>query len=63
MSRARTLREVEIEQPPIETSLKTLRQNLNQLRRQARELDQNAVEECLSLAISLTSTSRRHEID
>lgn len=63
MARARALREVEIERPTIETSLKSLRQNLNQLRRQARELDQGAVEECLSLAISLTSTSRRPEAD
>lgn len=57
MARAQSLREVEVEQPASETSLKALRQNLTLLRRQARELDQNALEDCLSLAISLTSTS------
>jgi len=63
MARAQALREVEIEQPTVEMSLKALRRNLNELRRQARELDQGAVEECLTLAISLTSTSRRLEND
>lgn len=57
MARAQSLREVEAERPASEKSLKALRQNLTQLRRQARELDQNALEDCLSLAISLTSTS------
>lgn len=56
MARAQPLREVQFEEANIEASLKAVRQNLNQLRRQARELDQNALEECLSLAISLTST-------
>jgi hypothetical protein len=56
MARAQTLREVEFDEPTIEASLKTVRQNLNQLRRQARELDQTALEDCLSLAISLTSS-------
>ncbi len=56
MARVQSLREVEIEQPPSAASLKALRQNLNQLRRQARALDQTALEDCLSLAISLTST-------
>ena len=55
MARAQTLREVEFEQPALEVSLKAVRQNLTQLRRQARELDQVALEDCLSLAISLTS--------
>jgi hypothetical protein len=59
MARAQALREIEIEEPTVETSLKALRQNLNRLRREARKLDQTAVEECLSLAISLTSP-RRH---
>lgn len=57
MARVQALREIELKEPPRETSLKTLRQNLTQLRRQARELDQNALEDCLSLAISLTSSS------
>jgi hypothetical protein len=56
MARAQPLREVQFEEANIEASLKAVRQNLNQLRRQARELDQTALEECLSLAISLTST-------
>ena len=56
MARVQTLRNVEFEEPEIEVSLKTLRQNLNQLRRQARELNQAALEDCLSLAISLTSS-------
>lgn len=47
--------EVDFKEPTVEASLKALRQNLNQLRRQARELDQIALEDCLSLAISLTS--------
>jgi len=55
MARLHTLHEVEIGEPTNEASLKALRQNLNQLRRQARELDQPALEDCLSLAISLTS--------
>ncbi len=55
MARAQTLREVEFEQPALEVSLKAVRQNLTQLRRQARKLDQVALEDCLSLAISLTS--------
>jgi len=37
-------------------SLKALRRNLNELRRQARELEDPALEQCLTLAISLTST-------
>jgi hypothetical protein len=58
MARAQALREIEIEEPTVETSLKALRQNLNRLRREARKLDQSAVEECLTLAISLTSQRR-----
>lgn len=58
MARAQALREIEIDEQPVEVSLKTLRQNLNRLRREARKLDQTAVEECLSLAISLTSPRR-----
>ena len=58
MARLQTLRKVEFEQPTMEASLKALRQNLNQLRRQARELDQHGLEECLSLAIALTSSGR-----
>jgi hypothetical protein len=58
MARAQALREIEIEEPTVETSLKALRQNLNRLRREARKLDQFAVEECLTLAISLTSQRR-----
>ncbi len=58
MARAQALREIEIEEPTVETSLKALRQNLNRLRREARKLDQAAVEECLTLAISLTSPRR-----
>jgi len=56
MARAQTLHEVEFDEPNVEASLKTVRQNLSQLRRQARELDQNALEDCLSLAISLASS-------
>ncbi|TDJ61942.1 MAG: hypothetical protein E2O36_05515 [Proteobacteria bacterium] len=56
MARAQTLHEVEFDEPTVEASLKTVRQNLNQLRRQARDLDQAALEDCLTLAISLTST-------
>ena len=59
MSRTQALREIEVDEPTIETSMKALRQNLNLLRRQARELEQTALEDCLSLAISLTST--RHK--
>ena len=55
MARSQSLSEVKLEKHTVETSLKALRQNLNQLRRQARELDQVALEDCLSLAISLTS--------
>lgn len=58
MARVQSLSEIEIERPAPEATLKALRQNLNQLRRQARELDQPALEDCLSLAISLTSTRR-----
>ncbi|MCZ6770664.1 MAG: hypothetical protein O7G83_01595 [Proteobacteria bacterium] len=55
MARVQTLCEVELEKPNHEISLKEMRQNLNQLRQQARELDQVGLEDCLSLAISLTS--------
>ena len=55
MARLQTLRETDFEAQTVEASLKALRQNLNELRRQARELDQAALEDCLSLAISLTS--------
>lgn len=48
--------EIETDEPSVEASMKSLRRNLNQLRRQARELDQTALEDCLTLAISLTST-------
>ena len=58
MPRTQTIRKVDFEEPTIEASLKSLRQNLNQLRRQARELDQHGLEECLSLAIALTSSGR-----
>ena len=54
MDRTQTLRKVDFEEQTMEASLRALRQNLNQLRRQARELDQAAIEDCLSLAISLT---------
>jgi hypothetical protein len=57
MARVQTLREIDINEPVNETSLKALRRNLTQLRRQARDLDQTALEECLSLAISLTSSN------
>jgi len=56
-----------MEKPTVGASLKALRQDLNQLRRQARELDQKALEDCLTLAISpsttaaqTTSNSRRY---
>ena len=55
MARVQTLREVDLEEPNNEISLKEMRQNLNQLRQQARALDQVGLEDCLSLAISLTS--------
>lgn len=59
MDGAQPLSDIDIiEKPAAEASLKSLRQHLNQLRRQARELDQRALEDCLSLAISLTSTRR-----
>ncbi|MFT5181172.1 MAG: hypothetical protein ACI8S3_001051 [Alphaproteobacteria bacterium] len=56
MARMQTLLTGDFEEPTREASLKSLRQNLNQLRRQARQLDQDALEDCLSLAISLTSS-------
>lgn len=55
MARAHPVPEIDFEEAPIEPTLKSLRRNLNQLRRQAHELDQTALENCLSLAISLTS--------
>lgn len=61
MVRAHPVRELELDEPTIEASLKTLRQKLSQLRRQARKLDQIALEECLSLAIELTSTRSAKE--
>jgi hypothetical protein len=36
-------------------ALRELRRNLNRLRREARKLDQAAIEDCLTLAITLTS--------
>ncbi len=59
MASTQALREIEIEEPTVDTSIKVLRRNLNRLRREARKLDQTAVEECLSLAISLTSPRRQ----
>ena len=56
MARVHTLHAIEIEEPSTEATLKAVRHDLNQLRRQARELDQIALEDCLSLAISLTSS-------
>ena len=44
MARAQELREIEIDEPSPETSLKQLRQNLNRLRRDARKLDQAGIE-------------------
>ncbi len=59
MASTQALREIEIEEPTVDTSIKVLRRNLNRLRREARKLDQTGVEECLSLAISLTSPRRQ----
>jgi len=50
--------DVKVEQPTIDASLRVLRQDLNRLRREARKLDQTAIEECLSLAIALTAQRR-----
>jgi len=55
MARTQSLRKVDFEEPTVEASLKTLRQNLNKLRRQAHELNQVALEDCLKLAISLAT--------
>ena len=38
-----------------ETSLATIRRQLNELRRQARQLERPALEECLSLAVALAN--------
>ena len=38
-----------------ETSLATIRRQLNVLRRQARQLERPALEECLSLAVALAN--------
>ena len=58
MARTQELRELDTDKSSDAASLKKLRQNLNRLRREARKLDQAGVEECLSLAISLTSPRR-----
>ena len=55
MARTQEHRERDHEKSSGDASLKTLRQNLSRLRREARKLDQTGVEECLSLAISLTA--------
>jgi len=45
--------------PSTQVSLKALRRNLNELRRQARALEEPALEQCLTLAISLTASRAR----
>lgn len=42
-----------------QASLKALRRDLNELRRQARALEEPALEQCLTLAISLTAPRAR----
>ncbi len=59
MARVQAIRKPEIENPSTEAALKALRRSLSQLRRQARELDQVALEECLSLAIEITNPAVR----
>ena len=56
MAKVQALRVANSENEPIDISLKDLRQNLNELRRKARLLEQPAVEECLTLALELTSS-------
>jgi hypothetical protein len=40
---------------PDEVSLASIRRQLNELRRQVRQLNRPALEECLSLAVALAS--------
>jgi hypothetical protein len=40
---------------PDDVSLTAIRRQLNELRRQARQLDRPALEECLSLAVALAN--------
>ena len=58
MAKVQALRVADSENGPIDSSLKDLRQNLNELRRKARLLEQPAVEECLTLALEVTSSRR-----
>ncbi len=58
MAKRQKPRKTKIEEPTIEESLRALRLHLNQLRRRARALDQAAIEECLTLAIYLSSPQR-----
>lgn len=59
MAKIQALRVADIENGPNNISLKDLRQNLNELRQMARLLEQPAVEECLTLALELTSSRRK----
>ncbi len=45
----------EATKPIDDISLTTIRRQLNELRRQVRQLDRPALEECLSLAVALTN--------
>lgn len=65
MSRFQALRTSDSEDAPdttpasMQPSLKALRRDLNELRRQARALEEPALEQCLTLAISLTASRAR----
>lgn len=66
MSRFQALRTSDCEDVPdtmtnaaTQASLKALRRDLNELRRQARALEEPALEQCLTLAISLTASRAR----
>ena len=58
MAKIQALRAVDTETLPSDISLKDLRQNLGELRRKARLLEEPAVEQCLTLALELTSSRR-----
>jgi hypothetical protein len=58
MAKIQALRAVDTGTLPSDISLKDLRQNLGELRRKARLLEEPAVEQCLTLALELTSSRR-----
>jgi hypothetical protein len=62
MAKVQALRTTDAQNLTSDISLKDLRQNLNELRRKARLLEQPAVEECLTLALELTSSRRTSRI-